>query len=86
MVRRPNSDRVLRSVRRRAFFVTIVMPCMLLGLSLLVNPHRVLAETFTVDTFEDVVDADPGIGGCNDGESRCSLRAAIQEANASACR
>ncbi len=37
---------------------------------------------FEVDTELDSIDADPGDGDCADAESRCSLRAAIMEANA----
>jgi CSLREA domain-containing protein len=37
---------------------------------------------FTVDAQEDTIDADPGNGECRDANGRCSLRAAIMEANA----
>ena len=40
------------------------------------------AATFTVDDFGDSVDAIPGNGVCANGAGACSLRAAIQEANA----
>lgn len=40
------------------------------------------SATFVVDTFVDTVDVQPGDGHCADAEQRCSLRAAIQEANA----
>ncbi|MGE3181043.1 MAG: right-handed parallel beta-helix repeat-containing protein [Phycisphaerae bacterium] len=39
-------------------------------------------ETFVVNTTADTVDADPGDGFCADSDGNCSLRAAIQEANA----
>lgn len=39
--------------------------------------------SFTVNTKADTVDAKPGDGTCADSEQRCSLRAAVQEANAS---
>lgn len=42
------------------------------------------AATFTVDTTDDTVDATPGDGICADANASCSLRAAIQESNASA--
>jgi CSLREA domain-containing protein len=42
------------------------------------------ATTFTVNTTADGVDANPGDGLCLTASSQCSLRAAIQEANASA--
>ena len=38
--------------------------------------------TFTVTTKADSTDAHPGNGGCADSSGRCSLRAAIQEADA----
>lgn len=38
--------------------------------------------TFTVDTTDDVVDAAPGDGACATVTGTCSLRAAVQEANA----
>jgi CSLREA domain-containing protein len=52
------------------------------------------AQNFTVDSTTDAVDAVPGNGICADASKNCTLRAAIQEANAlggcryhhSACR
>lgn len=41
------------------------------------------AGPLQVDTAADSVDADPGDGACADSAGRCSLRAAVQEANAS---
>jgi len=40
------------------------------------------AATFMVDTTTDSIDAEPGNGVCADADGQCSLRAAIQEANA----
>src|SRR5437879_4475839 len=40
------------------------------------------ATTFTVDTTTDAVDVNPGDGKCATAAGQCSLRAAIQEANA----
>jgi CSLREA domain-containing protein len=40
------------------------------------------AQVFTVDTTLDVVDVNPGDGECATGAGTCSLRAAVQEANA----
>jgi CSLREA domain-containing protein len=40
------------------------------------------AATFTVDTTKDAVDAAPGDGLCATAAGACSLRAAVQEANA----
>ncbi|MBI4366518.1 MAG: CSLREA domain-containing protein, partial [Deltaproteobacteria bacterium] len=44
--------------------------------------HTAWAETFTVTTTLDSVDVTPGNGACADAGGNCSLRAAIQEANA----
>jgi len=38
--------------------------------------------TFTVNTVNDTVDANPGDGQCADSSGACSLRAAVMEANA----
>jgi len=45
-------------------------------------PEAVQGATFTVNTTIDEVDAFPGDGICDDGESKCALRAAIMETNA----
>jgi CSLREA domain-containing protein len=45
-------------------------------------PGPVLAATFTVNTTVDAVDATPGDGVCATAGALCTLRAAIQEANA----
>jgi SdrD B-like domain len=53
--------------------------------SLLILPARtikVLASTFTTNTFIDSVDVNAGDGICADSAGLCSLRAAIIEANA----
>ncbi|WP_051871201.1 CSLREA domain-containing protein [Chloroflexus sp. MS-G] len=42
----------------------------------------VMAATFTVNTTNDTADANPGDGVCADSAGRCSLRAAVMEANA----
>jgi len=42
----------------------------------------VYGAEFTVDTTADAVDINPGDGVCDDGAGNCTLRAAIQEANA----
>jgi len=39
-------------------------------------------STFTVNSAGDAADINPGDGFCNDGSGSCTLRAAIQEANA----
>ena len=50
------------------------------ALSLLAVPSH--AATFTVNTTADTADAVPGDGICADSGGACSLRAAVQEANA----
>lgn len=40
------------------------------------------ADTFTVDSNADTHDVEPGDGTCADSQGNCSLRAAIEEANA----
>ena len=42
------------------------------------------ALVFSVTHTEDTVDADPGDGFCADDMDRCTLRAAVMEANANA--
>ena len=48
----------------------------------LVLPSGSFAHVFTVDSTGDGADASPGDGTCDDGAGHCTLRAAIQEANA----
>ena len=43
----------------------------------------VLAATYTVNSTLDTTDSNTGDGLCDDGAGRCTLRAAIQQANAS---
>ena len=55
---------------------------LLLVLLLLAAPGRSLAATFTVNSTADAVDVIPGNGSCATAGGVCTLRAAIQEANA----
>ena len=48
----------------------------------LVVPSGSFAHVFTVNSTGDGADASPGDGSCDDGSGNCTLRAAIQEANA----
>jgi CSLREA domain-containing protein len=48
----------------------------------LLLPTVKAATTFTVNSTADLADSNPGDGLCNDGGGNCTLRAAIQEANA----
>ncbi|MCH8902269.1 MAG: CSLREA domain-containing protein, partial [Chloroflexi bacterium] len=57
----------------------------LVGLAMalaLALPGSADAATFTVDSTADAPDANPGDGVCDDGAGNCTLRAAIEEANA----
>jgi len=58
--------------------------CFLAGSVLLLPawPIYTWAEAFTVNQLADAVDIKPGDGKCATADERCSLRAAIQEANA----
>ena len=44
--------------------------------------HAAIAHTYTVNSTADTSDATPGDGVCADGSGNCTLRAAIEEANA----
>jgi CSLREA domain-containing protein len=48
------------------------------------QPASAAAGTFTVNSSGDTPDSNTGDGVCNDGSNRCTLRAAIQQANATA--
>lgn len=59
----------------------------LIGVVLLIlvavfSPERARAATFVIDSVLDTSDATPGDGVCDDGSANCTLRAAIEEANA----
>jgi CSLREA domain-containing protein len=51
-------------------------------LSAVVVATSAQADTYTVNTIADAVDAAPGDGICATATGKCSLRAAVQEANA----
>lgn len=63
--------------RSRNVFVLFLLAAMLIVL-----PSAAQAATFTVNSTADEVDADPGNGICAAAGGACTLRAAIQEANA----
>jgi len=54
----------------------------LVALALVLGQPTALGLTFTVNTTDDTVDANPGDGDCQDASRQCSLRAAVMEANA----
>jgi CSLREA domain-containing protein len=71
-----------RVIGRGSLGVTLI-PGLLICLVLVITASNpVFAKTFNVDTKDDLVDANPGDGTCATSGSECSLRAAIQEANA----
>jgi CSLREA domain-containing protein len=45
-------------------------------------PLSAVGATFTVDSTADAIDANPGDGHCATAAGQCTLRAAVQEANA----
>lgn len=60
--------------------VTRSLPVMALGCAL--SAAAIAAPTFRVDVTYDAHDANPGDGVCASNTGKCSLRAAVQEANA----
>ena len=59
------------------FYVAVALLFIHMGLA-----GTCVAETFTVYFSDDSVDVTPGDGVCADSEGKCTLRAAIMEANA----
>lgn len=59
-----------------------VLTLSLLMVGALATPGRAAGTTFTVNTTADGADLTPGDGICATGSATCSLRAALQEANA----
>src|SRR5262249_60812352 len=55
----------------------------LVALAALATAAPAAAATFTVNSAADTGDANTGDGVCNDGTGACTLRAAIDQANAS---
>ena len=68
--------------RSKGFLALLLLIC---GLALLSRPTSAMLATgaYTVNTTTDAVDANIGNGVCATSSGECSLRAAIQEANAS---
>src|SRR5436189_1177281 len=54
----------------------------LVSLALMGRANGAMGANFTVDSTADAVDAMPGDGACATLGGRCTLRAAVQEANA----
>src|SRR5262249_36207591 len=72
------------TMRQPSKFIHGMFVCssIVLGLGLLAGPRPAQAATLMVDTTDDGVDAMPGDGRCATSAGSCTLRAAIQEANA----
>jgi CSLREA domain-containing protein len=62
----------------KVFASLLIAACCLLAL-----PSAAMAVQYTVDSTLDEPDANPGTGGCLTAGNKCTLRAAIQESNAS---
>src|SRR3954468_19623754 len=79
-----HSKNVRRSSSVKALFGLLI----LLGLSAclldFLQPSAHAAATFVVNSTSDTADASVGDGVCADASGGCTLRAAIQEANAAA--
>lgn len=61
----------------------VLASLLLAACCLLVLPSAAMAVTYTVDSTLDEPDPIPGTGGCLMAGGKCTLRAAIQESNAS---
>lgn len=62
-------------------FQCVTLTAIILTLALAANAQPTY-PLFTVNSTADAFDANPGDGTCADSENRCTLRAAVQEANA----
>ena len=72
-------------VRRSGILAAIgllIMSAALIAIDAPPGAGPIQAATFVVNTTTDAVDVDPGDGVCSTESDSCSLRAAIQEANA----
>ena len=66
-------------------YIVLILLSLIAVAVLTVRPWQVsFAATFTVDSTADSSDINAGDGICDDGAGNCTLRAAIEEANASA--
>src|SRR5918997_4574810 len=83
LVFKPLERRVFGPLReRRLFRPVMILAAVLLVLVAVFVVNRALASTFTVDSTADRVDTSIGNGACRTSVGTCTLRAAIQEANA----
>ncbi|MBK8903182.1 MAG: right-handed parallel beta-helix repeat-containing protein [Anaerolineaceae bacterium] len=70
-----------RLTHKQIRFLTVLL--LIVAVIYMSQPRFAVAATFTVDDTTDRADANPGDGLCVTSAGTCSLRAAIQEANAS---
>src|SRR5918998_4566333 len=83
LVFKPLERRVFGPLReRRLFRPVMILAAVLLVLVAVFVVNRALASTFTVDSTADRGDTSIGNGACRTSVGTCTLRAAIQEANA----
>jgi CSLREA domain-containing protein len=68
----------------RRSFPYLCLALLFIAAAFLINPpHKAqAAATFTVNDLGDTHDANPGDGVCADSNNKCTLRAAVEEANA----
>ncbi len=67
---------------QRSGLARALLTCAIALVAALALTTAAQAATFTVNSFADTGDATPGDGTCDDGSGACTLRAAIDEANA----
>ena len=87
MTIRSSKEKLTWSKKTRALAAGLLVAGMMAALSLMPAPSAHAATTFTVNSTGDGGDLIQGDGGCDAGGpvgSQCTLRAAIQEANATA--
>ena len=79
---RTTSGRTSKRARRRAIALAIAATSVIAGAPFLGGIEAVHAATFTVNDIGDAPDASAGNGSCATAGGVCTLRAAIEEANA----
>lgn len=74
----------MRGSRRRSRIIAVLAGlAVLVGMAALPVPRAAANATFVVTTTMEAVDSNIGNGVCATSAGACSLRAAVQEANAS---
>ncbi|MHB8156449.1 MAG: choice-of-anchor Q domain-containing protein, partial [Desulfocucumaceae bacterium] len=77
-----NYERTITFCPGRKLFLKALFLCWLLAAVLILAPPPAAAATYTVNTYNDTIDAITGDTFAVDQFGKCSLRAAIMEANA----